>query len=147
MHLHKFHIRARPRNLSRVKALNLNLFVRKKKVPKRQIFSLGKDLDIQPKARANKSGVNFIVLFEYSWKMVCNTKLYMIIQYGSEPVLIFTFYPASTVSKHTVGCLFQLIHIEISTVPDICCRLPFTGTIRVVIFKVIIAEANLNNIF
>ena len=31
------------------------------------------------------------LLFKYSWKIVCNTMLYIIFQYGWEPVLIISF--------------------------------------------------------
>ena len=41
------------------------------------------------KALANKTYFNFrIILFYYSWRTVCNTLLYIIFQYGLEPVLI-----------------------------------------------------------
>ena len=35
-----------------------------------------------PKARFNIAGINFITLFRFSWKIVCNTLLYFIFQYG-----------------------------------------------------------------
>ena len=34
-----------------------------------------------PKARFNIAGINFITLFRFSWKIVCNTLLYFIFQY------------------------------------------------------------------
>ena len=42
----------------------------------------------EPKARTNKTGFNFTILFKYSWEIVCSTILYMIFQYGYKAVQI-----------------------------------------------------------
>ena len=41
-----------------------------------------------PKARNNKTGINFMIFILISWKIVYNTMLFMIFQYGWEPILI-----------------------------------------------------------
>ena len=34
------------------------------------------------KAWANKTGIDIMFFIQYSWKIVCNTMLYMLLQYG-----------------------------------------------------------------
>ena len=41
-----------------------------------------------PKARGNKTGLDFMIYFYYIRGKLSNTMLYMIIHYGREPVLI-----------------------------------------------------------
>ena len=57
-------------------------------------LNIRKDTQGYPGSMAGLTKLVLILrfLFYYSWKIVCNTMLYMIFQYGLEPVLIQPIY-------------------------------------------------------